>query len=174
MNVLVVTFHRWHHIPVAFHLFREQLASRLSQVFSYQDFTWTRQTSSRDTTNLLRLYSAHCLPWTLHYTWVCLKLTSAKSLASNDSSLSCGSALSGEAVCWPQGHTRVTCLHPCRGRTKINSTNNPKKREFQWKHGFSESGEEGWGMYLVRCGTRRCRSDVFASIYLSKSCNTTL
>lgn len=130
---------------------------------------------------MLRLYNTHCLPWTLHYTWVCLKHTSAKRPASNDSSLSCGSALSGEIVCWPQGHTTVTCLHPWRGRTKINSTNNPKKRTFQWEQGFSESGEEGWGMYLVRCGTWRCRADVFTSvgrsiqiIYLSKSGNITL
>lgn len=113
---------------------------------------------------MLWLYNAHCLPWTLHYTWVCLKLTSPKNPASNDSSLSCGSALSGETVCWPQGHTRVTCLHPWRGRTKINSTNNPKKMAFQWKQGFSESDEEGWGMYLVRCVTWRCRSDVSTSV----------
>lgn len=109
------------------HLFREQLASRLSQVFSYQDFIWTGQPSSRDTTSALGLYNAHCLPRTLHYTWACSKLTSA----SNDSSLSCGSALSGEAVCWPQGHAGVTCLHPWRGRGKINSTNNLKKERLR-------------------------------------------
>lgn len=81
---------------------------------------------------------------------------------SNDWGLSCRSPLSGEAVCWPQGHTGVSCLHPCRERKKINSTNNLKKKSlFQWRRGFSESAEEGWGIYLVRCGTRRCRGDRF-------------
>lgn len=50
------------------HLFREQLASRLSQVFSYQDFIWMGQPSSHDVTSMLWLYNAHCLPRTLHYT----------------------------------------------------------------------------------------------------------
>lgn len=42
------------------HFFRE--------VFSYQDFIWMGQPSSRDMTSALGLYNAHCLPRTLHYT----------------------------------------------------------------------------------------------------------
>lgn len=127
----MLTLHPWHHYFVAFHkliLFRQQLAHSLTQVFSYQGFIWTGQTSSHDMTNMLSLYNTHCLLSTLHYTCACLKLTSPKSPASNDLSLSCGSALSGETVCWPQGHTRVTCLHPSRGRTKNKFHKQSKKK----------------------------------------------
>lgn len=111
------------------HLFREQLANRLSQVFSYQDLIWTGQSSSHDRTSMHWLYNTHCLPRTLRCTGVCLQLPSSQSPVSNDSGLTCGSALSGEGVCWPQGHTRVTCLHPWRRRGKSKFHKQSKKKE---------------------------------------------
>lgn len=132
-----------------------------------------------------RLYNTHCLPWTLHYTWVCLKHTSAKRPASNDSSLSCGSALSGETVCWPQGHTTVTCLHPWRGRTKINSTNNPKKENISMEAGLFWVRRRGmrnvfgqvWHMKVQEWRIYQCwekYSNQLPYLTLGKSRNTTL
>lgn len=89
VDVVVVTFHHGqHHTSISqTQLFREHWASRLSQVFSYQDFTWMGLPSTRDTTSMLRLYNDHCLLRTLHYTCVCFNRPSARSPASNDSSL---------------------------------------------------------------------------------------
>lgn len=102
------------------------------------------QPPTHETTNMLRLYNARCLPRALYYTCICLPLTSAQTAASNDSGLGCRSALSGEAVCRPLGHYGVSCLH---GERQVKNKSAPPPKQSLKKRvemSFSEVGDEEW------------------------------
>lgn len=160
------------------HLFREQLASWPSQAFSYLDFIWMGQPSSCDTTSVAQAFIAigvYREPSIIPASVSTSPRLGAWRLMTQV--LPRGSPLSGEAVCWPQGHTWVTRPLPWRGRWKNKFHKQSKKREcFNGNKAFEGREKEGWGMYLVRCGTWRCSGDVFTSgersiwfVYLSKS-----
>lgn len=102
------------------------------------------------------LYNVHCLPWTLHCTWVCLKPAFAHSAASNGCGLSCGSLFyqvklfAGRRV-GPGSPASTPPERQDKNKSHKQSEKKRKKSGISMEtRAFSAVGE-GLAMYLVRC-----------------------